>query len=58
MREQARKCVSAKAERRERLERDTATYFENLSPEAAAEEAELAAASACSTRGIDFDREP
>lgn len=46
------------AENRERLERDTAAYFDRLSPEALAEESELAAALARSARGIDFDREP
>jgi hypothetical protein len=46
------------AECRERLERETAAYFDNLSPEAQQEETELAAALSGATRGIDFDREP
>jgi len=46
------------AENRELLELETAAYFDRLSPEAAAEEAELAAALAASARGQDFDREP
>src|SRR6266852_3386093 len=46
------------AENRERLEFDTAAYFDRLSPEAAGEESKLAAALAASTRGMDFDREP
>lgn len=46
------------AENRERLERDTAAYFDRLSPEALAEESELAAALTRGARGIDFDREP
>jgi len=45
-------------ENRERLERDTAAYFEQLSPEAAEEEATLGAALADSARGVDVDREP
>jgi hypothetical protein len=45
-------------ENRERLERDTAAYFERLSPEAAEEEADLGAALAGSSRELDVDREP
>lgn len=45
-------------ENRERLAKDTAAYFENLSPEAIAEENQLAAALAGSATGIDFDNEP
>ena len=45
-------------ENRERLERDTIAYFEQLSPEALKEEAELGAALATSARSIDVDREP
>jgi len=45
-------------ENRERLERDTAAYFDQMSPEEAAEEDRLAAALSQSARGIDFDREP
>ena len=45
-------------ENRERLERDTAAYFDNMSPEESAEEARLAAALSQATRGVDFDREP
>jgi hypothetical protein len=45
------------AENRERLERDTAAYFDQLSPEAAKEEGSLGAALASSARGTDFDRE-
>jgi len=45
-------------ENRERLERDTAAYFERLSPEAAEEETKLGAALAGSARGLDVDREP
>ncbi len=46
------------AENRERLELDTAAYFERLSPEALAEESALASALAGRARGLDFDREP
>jgi len=46
------------AENRERLERDTAAYFDRLSPEALAEESELATALARCARGVDFDRDP
>lgn len=46
------------AENRERLERDTAAYFDNMSPEESAEEARLAVALSQAARGIDFDREP
>ena len=45
-------------ENRERLERDTAAYFDNMSPEESAKEARLAAALSQATRGMDFDREP
>jgi len=45
-------------ENRERLERDTAEYFENMSPEESAEENRLAMALSQAARGIDFDREP
>jgi hypothetical protein len=45
-------------ENRERLERDTAAYFDNMSPEESAEEARLAAALSQAARGVDFDREP
>jgi len=45
-------------ENRERLANDTAAYFEQLSPAAAKEEAQLAKALGKSARGIDFDREP
>jgi len=45
-------------ENRERLERDTAAYFDNMSPEQSAEEERLAAALSQSARGVDFDREP
>jgi hypothetical protein len=44
-------------ENRQRLERDTAAYFDNMSPKASAEEARLAVALAKATRGVDFDRE-
>jgi hypothetical protein len=46
------------AESRERLERETVAYFDNLSAEAQQEETELAVALSGATRGIDFDREP
>jgi len=46
------------AENRARLERDTAAYFEGLSPEALEEESTLGAALAHSARGLDVDREP
>jgi Arc/MetJ-type ribon-helix-helix transcriptional regulator len=46
------------AENRERLEQDTAAYFDRLSPEAVAEETELGTALSRGARGIDFDREP
>jgi hypothetical protein len=45
-------------ENRERLERDTAAYFERLPPEAAVEESKLGPALAGSARGLDVDREP
>lgn len=45
-------------ENRERLERDTVAYFEQLSPEALKEEVELGAALSASAKGVDFDREP
>ena len=45
-------------ENRERLERDTIAYFEQLSPEALKEENELGAALSASAKGVDFDREP
>ena len=45
-------------ENRERLERDTAAYFESLTPAAAEEESKLSAALAGSARGLDVDREP
>jgi Arc/MetJ-type ribon-helix-helix transcriptional regulator len=45
-------------ENRERLERDTAAYFDDMSPEASAEEERLALALSQAVRGIDFDREP
>lgn len=45
-------------ENRQRLERDTAAYFDNMSPEEGAEEQRLASALSHAARGIDFDREP
>jgi hypothetical protein len=45
-------------ESRQRLERDTAAYFEGLSPRAAEEEIMLGAALAGNARGLDVDREP
>ncbi len=45
-------------ENRQRLERDTAAYFDNMSPEDNAEEQRLASALSQAARGIDFDREP
>jgi hypothetical protein len=45
-------------ENRARLERDTAAYFDNMSPEQSAEEERLAAALSHAARGIDFDCEP
>ncbi len=48
----------SKFENRERLERDTAAYFDNMSPEESAEEERLAAALSHAAQGIDFDREP
>ncbi|MGA7080278.1 MAG: hypothetical protein WBQ43_24660 [Terriglobales bacterium] len=45
-------------ENRERLERDTAAYFDSMSPEESAEEARLAASLSQASRGVDFDREP
>jgi Arc/MetJ-type ribon-helix-helix transcriptional regulator len=46
------------AENRQRLERDTATYFDQMSEEELAEEQRLGSALATSSRGLDFDREP
>jgi hypothetical protein len=43
-------------ENRERLERDTAAYFENLTEEEDAEERALENALAQSAKGIDVDR--
>lgn len=48
---------SRKLDNRRRLESATAAYFDALSPEARAEEDELAAALSESGSGIDFDRE-
>jgi hypothetical protein len=45
-------------ENRERLARDTAAYFDNMTPEELEEENRLAAALAASVKGIDFDLEP
>ncbi len=45
-------------ENRERLERDTAAYFDNMSPEESAEEERLGFALSQAAQGIDFDREP
>jgi hypothetical protein len=45
-------------ENRQRLERDTAAYFDNMSPEESAEEQRLASTLSQAARGIDFDREP
>lgn len=45
-------------ENRERLERDTAAYFDNMSPEESAEEKRLEAALTHAAQGVDFDREP
>ena len=50
--------MSTKAENRERLELDTAAYFDHLSPKAAEEEAQLAAAMAASAGSLDFDCQP
>lgn len=45
-------------ENRERLERDTAAYFANLTDEEDAEEKALESALSQGAAGIDFDREP
>ena len=45
-------------ENRERLERDTAAYFDHMSPEESAEEERLAVALSQAARGVNFDREP
>jgi hypothetical protein len=45
-------------ENRERLERDTAAYFDNMSPEEIAEDNRLEEALSQAARGINFDREP
>ncbi len=45
-------------ENRERLERDTPAYFDNMSTEESVEEQRLATALARSRRGLDFDHEP
>jgi hypothetical protein len=42
-------------ENRERLAKDTAAYFENMTDEEAAEEQKLEAALSQSAAGIDFD---
>lgn len=44
-------------ENRERLERDTAAYFDNMSHEERVEEEKLASALSQAARSIDFDRE-
>jgi hypothetical protein len=45
-------------ENRERLARDTASYFDQMTLEQTEEEARLGAALAAGAKGIDFDREP
>lgn len=45
-------------ENRDRLARDTAAYFDGMSPAEADEETRLGAALAASVKGIDFDHEP
>lgn len=45
-------------ETRERLERDTAAYFDEMPEEEAAEERRLAALLAGGARKVDVDREP
>ena len=45
-------------ENRERLAKDTAAYFDRMTPEQAEEEERLGAALADGVKGIDFDREP
>jgi hypothetical protein len=44
-------------ENRERLERETAAYFDQMSPAESAEEDRLAEGLSHAARGIDFDRE-
>jgi hypothetical protein len=46
------------AENRDRLERDTAAYFDQMSDEELSEERRLASALAASARRLDVDREP
>jgi hypothetical protein len=46
------------AETRERLERDTAAYFDQMTQEELAEENQLAGALSRGARGVDFDHEP
>ena len=41
-----------------RLERDTAAYFDNMTEEQLKEERELEKALAGAAKGIDFDNEP
>jgi hypothetical protein len=45
-------------ENRRRLEQATAAYFKSLSPQAVAEENEMACNLAAAVKGMDFDREP
>ncbi len=45
-------------ENRRRLEQATAAYFKSLSPQAVAEENEMASNLAAAVKGMDFDREP
>ena len=45
-------------ENRERLDRDTAAYFDQMSEEEMAEDNRLGAALAPSARGLNVDREP
>jgi Arc/MetJ-type ribon-helix-helix transcriptional regulator len=47
-----------RTERRSRLERDTAAYFNGLAENAAHEEDALAEALHTSARGLDYDLEP
>ena len=45
-------------ENRERLDRDTAAYFDQMSEEEMAEDNRLGTALAASARGLNVDREP
>ena len=48
--------LSRRVDRRGALERDTAAYFNGLSPKAAREEADIEGALSAAIQEVDFDR--